>query len=54
MIRKNIFAQTHGLYFKNMVVTVDGSKNKISIHYKMIGFRNILNNYLIYINFKNV
>ena len=40
-----------------MVVTVDGSKNKIKlfiINYKMILFRNILNNYLIYMNFKNV
>ena len=38
-----------------MVVTVDGSKNKIKlfiINYKMTVFRNILNNYLIFINFK--
>ena len=34
-----------------MFVTVDTSKNKIKlfiINYKMIMFRNILNNYLIY------
>ena len=40
-----------------MVVTVDGSKNKIKlfiINYNMIVFRNVLNNYLIYINFKNI
>ena len=44
-----------------MVVTVDGSKNKIKlfiINSKMIVFRNILNNYLIYvyiyIYFKNI
>ena len=45
------------LYFKNMVLIVNGSKNKIKffiINCKIIVLKNILNNYLIYIKFKNI
>ena len=40
-----------------MGIIIDGSKNKIklfTINYKIYGFRNILNNYLIHINFINI
>ena len=45
------------LYFENIGIAVDRSKNKIKlfiINNKMIVFKNILNSYLIHINFKYI